>query len=132
MEDLVKHIAERIDINDGAGIEPDLMQCNISHDVHSFLELEGDTWQERKGFLQDLLKEFKQQEELHTISPLSRSEYSGNVGNFTRYCEEVYVAHSNPDQKRLLGYMWHIWHTVAQYGTCVWHVVSQYFTKNRT
>ena len=31
--------------------------------MHNFLELKGDTWQERKGFLQDLLKEFKQQEE---------------------------------------------------------------------
>ena len=41
------------------------MQCDISHDLHRFLEFEGDTWQERKGFLQDLLKEFKQQEELH-------------------------------------------------------------------
>ena len=58
MEDLVEHIAERIDIDKGAGIEPDPMQCNISHDLHRFIEFKGDTWQERKGFLQDLRKEF--------------------------------------------------------------------------
>ena len=65
MEDLVEHIAGGIDINKGAAIKPDLTQCNISHDLHCFLEFKGDTWQERKGLLQDPLKKFKQQEELH-------------------------------------------------------------------
>ena len=65
MRDLVEHMAERIDIDEQAGIKPDLMQCNISHDLHDFLELEGDTWQERKRFLQELLQEFKEQEEHH-------------------------------------------------------------------
>ena len=65
MEDLVEHIAEGIKIDEGAGIEPDLMQCDTSHALYQFLEFEGDTWQERKKFLHDLLKEFKQQEELH-------------------------------------------------------------------
>ena len=58
MEDPSEYIAERIDIDEGAGIEPDLMQFDISHELHRFLEFEGDTWQERKGFLQDLRKEF--------------------------------------------------------------------------
>ena len=59
MADLVELMAERIDINKGTDIVPDLMKCNISHDLHHFLEFKGDMWQERKGFLQDLLKEFK-------------------------------------------------------------------------
>ena len=45
MEDIVEMLADRIDINKGAGIEPDLMQCGIRHDLHSFLENKGDTWQ---------------------------------------------------------------------------------------
>jgi hypothetical protein len=65
MEDLVKLMAERIDIDKGASIEPDLMQCDISEGLHHFLELKGDNWQERKEFLQDLLGEFKQQKEEH-------------------------------------------------------------------
>ena len=43
IEDLVELMAERIDINEGAGIALDLMQYNISHDLHRFLESEGDT-----------------------------------------------------------------------------------------
>ena len=60
---MVEHIAERIDIDKGAGIEPDLMQCDISHDLHHFLEFEGDSWQERKGFLKDLLAEMRKHKE---------------------------------------------------------------------
>ena len=62
MEDLVEHKAEGIDIDERAGIKPDLMQCDISHYLHIVLEFEGDMWQEHKGFLQDLLKESTQQE----------------------------------------------------------------------
>ena len=65
MADLLELLAERIDINEGAGIASDLMQCNISHDLHHFLENKGDTWKDQKGFLQDLLGECKQQEEEH-------------------------------------------------------------------
>ena len=46
MEDLVDHIAEIIGIDKGAEIEPDLMQCNINHDLHRSLEFEGDICQE--------------------------------------------------------------------------------------
>ena len=65
MGDLVEYMAERIDIDKEAGIEPDLMQWKISHTLHGFLELEGDTWQERKRFIQELLQEFEEQEEQH-------------------------------------------------------------------
>ena len=58
MGDLIEHMADRIGINEQTDIEPDLMQCNISHELHDFPELEGDTWQERKGFLQELLQDF--------------------------------------------------------------------------
>ena len=65
MGDLVEHMADRIDVDKQVGIKPDLMQCKISHKLHNSLESEGDTWQERKGFLQELLQEFKEQEEQH-------------------------------------------------------------------
>ena len=65
--DLVELLAERIDIDEGVGIAPDLIQCDISHGLHHFLEHGGDTWQERKGFIQDLFKEFKQQEEAYNL-----------------------------------------------------------------
>ena len=42
MEDMVEMLADIIDIDEGASIEPDLMLCDISHDLHSFLENIGD------------------------------------------------------------------------------------------
>ena len=38
------------------------MQCNISHDLHTFFENKGDTWQEHKGFFEDILAEMRKQE----------------------------------------------------------------------
>ena len=66
MADMVEILAERIDIDKGAGIAPDLMQCDINHDLHYFLENKGDTWKDRKGFREDLLGELKQHEEEHS------------------------------------------------------------------
>ena len=42
METMLDMLAERIDINEGAGTELDLMECDISHKLHTFLESEGD------------------------------------------------------------------------------------------
>ena len=64
---LLEHMAGRIDINEQAGIKPDLMQCKISHDLHDFLELNGDIWQEHKGFLQEFLQEIKEREQQQNL-----------------------------------------------------------------
>ena len=53
---MIEMLAERIDIDEGAGIELDLMQCDISHNLHYFLENKGDTWKDCKGFLKTSLK----------------------------------------------------------------------------
>ena len=46
-----------------AGIEPDLMQCKISQELHDSLKLEGDTWEDRKEYILSLLMEIKEREE---------------------------------------------------------------------
>ena len=38
---MVAMLEEIIEIDEGAGTEPDLMKCDISHDVSTFLESEG-------------------------------------------------------------------------------------------
>ena len=40
MEVIGDMLAERIIIAEGAEIEPDLMECKISHDIFTFLEKE--------------------------------------------------------------------------------------------
>ena len=59
---LVEHMADRIDVDKQAGIKQDLIQYKISHNLHDSLELKGDTWQERKGFLQEIIQEIKERE----------------------------------------------------------------------
>ena len=64
METMVEMLAERIDIDEGSGTEPDPLHCDISHDLHTFLENKGgDTWQERKEFFEDLLTEMRKHKE---------------------------------------------------------------------
>ena len=43
---MVGELAERIDIDNYAGTEPDLMQCDISKEFHEAILSEGDTWEE--------------------------------------------------------------------------------------
>ena len=56
-------IAERIDVDEGAGTEPDLVQCNISNDLHTFLQSERDTCHQRMEFLKELLAEIREDKE---------------------------------------------------------------------
>ena len=45
MEVMVEMLVERIASAEGAGTEPDLMEFKISHNILTFLEIEGgDTW----------------------------------------------------------------------------------------
>ena len=67
MTDTVEMLEERIDTGEGAGIKVDLMQCDITHDVHYFLENEGDTWKDCKVFLENLLKELKKHKAEHNV-----------------------------------------------------------------
>ena len=62
METMLEILAEKIDIDKGAGIKPDLLQCDISHELHTFLETKGDMCQERKEFLEDPLAEIRKHE----------------------------------------------------------------------
>ena len=60
---MVNQLTERIDVDKFVGIEPDLMQCNISQELHDSLESEGDTWEYHKAYLLSLLTEIKEREE---------------------------------------------------------------------
>ena len=60
---MVNQLAERIDVDKFAGIEPDLMQCTISQELHDSIESEGDTWEDCKGYFLSLLMEIKELEE---------------------------------------------------------------------
>ena len=57
---MVSELAERIDIDNYAGTDPDLMQCDISKEFHEAILPEGDTWEERKQYLLSLLMEIKE------------------------------------------------------------------------
>jgi hypothetical protein len=61
MEMMVEMLAERIEIDKGAGTEPDLMQYNISHELYTFLEAEGGgLWQNYKGFPEEILAQMRE------------------------------------------------------------------------
>ena len=68
-ETMLEMLAERIDIDEGAGIEPELLQCDISHDLHTFLKCKGDTWQYDKEFLEEVPTEIRKHGEKHKTKP---------------------------------------------------------------
>ena len=64
MEIMVEMLTERIEIAEGTGMEPDLMQYKISHALYIFLETKGvNAWQERKDFLGEFLAETREETE---------------------------------------------------------------------
>ena len=60
---MVNQLAEIIDVDKFAGIEPDLMQCKISQDLHDSLLSERNTWEDHREYLLSLCMKIKAAEE---------------------------------------------------------------------